>query len=81
MSDFNNTISSDVIRNANTLSCECGNKIFLQGVVFKEISKLITGSPENEVMQIAVFYCKECGKIPKNYDKEGVLLDELKTTK
>ena len=43
--------------------CDCGNKIWLQGLVLKKISKLLTQSGVDEMMPIPVFYCSKCGEI------------------
>ena len=43
--------------------CECGNKIWTQGIILKKVSSLISQSGVPEVMPIPVFLCSKCGEI------------------
>jgi hypothetical protein len=44
--------------------CECGSIMFTQTVSIKRISKLLTGAPNDEVVEIPLLKCDSCGKVP-----------------
>ena len=43
--------------------CECGNKIWIQGLILKKVSSLISQSGRPEVMPVPVFMCSKCGEL------------------
>jgi hypothetical protein len=47
--------------------CECGGNIFQDGYQIREISKFITGTPQNAVIPLQVFYCIKCYKVPAKF--------------
>lgn len=58
----------DINANKNATSnqfevCECGNKIWVQGLILKKISALLSQSGKEEVMPIPVFLCSKCGEL------------------
>lgn len=44
--------------------CECGSIMFTPTVSIKRISKLLTGAPNDEVVEIPLLKCDSCGKVP-----------------
>jgi hypothetical protein len=44
--------------------CECGSIMFTPTVSIKRISKLLTGSANDEVVEIPLLKCDSCGKVP-----------------
>lgn len=41
---------------------ECGFDIFVPGVKFRTISKIITGTPQDVMIPVDLYLCGECGK-------------------
>lgn len=39
----------------------CGSKFFEQAYMFKTVSKLLTGAPEDQIAPVQVFRCMDCG--------------------
>lgn len=61
----NNNIDISLKNNITTShieTCDCGNKIWTQGIILKKISKLISQSGTEEVMPIPIFICSKCGE-------------------
>jgi DNA-directed RNA polymerase subunit RPC12/RpoP len=56
------------ISTAETMTCpHCGNSIFLEAVVLKRLSALISPTGQEVVIPVPVFICSECKKIhPKS---------------
>jgi DNA-directed RNA polymerase subunit RPC12/RpoP len=50
------------LNDARDMSCECGNKIFMDGFSFKKVSRLITGGPKDAILPIQLYLCTQCGK-------------------
>lgn len=68
------------LKNTQGLQTEDGSSVFQQGVILRKISKFITGTSEDALMPIPVFYDTKTGKIvtdsvPKELREE--LADEL----
>lgn len=74
-------ITTAALKNAVMMECECGGQIFLQGIVIKKISKILSPSGENMEIPIQIIYCKNCGKILPETDKEGIIPEKLKSKK
>ena len=54
---------------AKSIKCdECGAEIFMPAMKFKTVSKLLTGSKEDQIIPIQVFVCMACGAVPKQFD-------------
>jgi len=45
------------------ITTESGGKVFQQGTILRKVSKFITGTPEDALLPIPVFYDPETGKI------------------
>lgn len=57
----------------------CGNEVFIPGIIFKTVPGLELGQgTENVQVPIKVFVCSKCGEL-SNYDKE--ILDAHAKTK
>jgi len=68
------------LKNTSEVKNSTGGSIFLQGVVLRTVSKFITGTDEDALLPIPVFYDSKTGKIltgsvPKDLREE--LKDEL----
>lgn len=54
---------------------KCGGDLFLPSFKFKKVSRLLTGSPKDQIIPIEVFVCGNCGTIlnellPKEFKNE-----------
>ena len=55
------------ISKADTITCDdCGNASFIQAFFLKKISALMSPTGKEALIQMQVFSCGNCGKIPKN---------------
>jgi hypothetical protein len=70
--DINPQLSLDIKKTTPILTA-AGGKIWHQGYILRKVSKFVTGTPEDNVLPIQVFYDPETGEILK----EG-LPEELK---
>ena len=41
----------------------CGGTVFVSGIKFRKISKLLTGQPADTVIPLEVYLCGNCGEI------------------
>jgi hypothetical protein len=64
MDQLNNPL---VVLNAPNIVCECGCKTFVQVCVLKKLSALVSPTGHQEVVEIPLYRCSECGKIPAEY--------------
>ena len=81
--DINQGINPNIIITSPNVVCECGNKVFIQGVILKKVSPLVTGSPTESLYPIPVYQCSKCGKIPSEFLKKGnakIILGETDDT-
>lgn len=51
------------LKSAQTVYSPEGNCIFAEGVILKKISKFVTGTPEDAIVPIPVFYDIQTGDI------------------
>lgn len=68
------------LKNTQALKTSDGSSVFQQGVILRKVSKFVTGTQEDAMMPIPVFYEPQTGKIltdsvPKELREE--LADEL----
>ena len=50
--------------------CQCGNEVFIPGVIFKKIPGMVLGQGSEPVqVPLKVFCCSKCGELSP-YDKE-----------
>ena len=74
------------IMDAPWMECECGGVSFTQVIMIKRISKLLTGAAQDTVMEVPMFKCESCGKMPefstKPFDtSDNPIPDNLKAVK
>ena len=50
------------LNDARDMNCECGNNVFMPGVRFKKLSKIMTGQPQDTIIPIEMYLCTQCGK-------------------
>jgi hypothetical protein len=57
------------LKQQETIKCEkCNSKYFKEVVLLKKIPKLLTGSPEDNIVPFPTYMCNDCGNV--NYDFE-----------
>lgn len=48
------------------LKCEnCSGMFFTESYMFKKVSKVITGTPEDAIVPIRAYRCQDCGEVLK----------------
>lgn len=56
------------VNDTKAVKCEiCGNEIFDQGVMLREVSPLLTGTGQPGIIPIPVFVCSKCGHVNKQF--------------
>jgi len=59
------------------VNCDnCGKDLFLPSMMFKKISKLLTGTPNDQIVPAEVFVCANCGTILKEVLPKGFKVDD-----
>ena len=43
--------------------CECGGRVYSEGVMIKRVSAILTGTGKGGVLPIPIFYCISCNKV------------------
>lgn len=61
------------LKSTTSIETPDGNKIFQQGVILRKVSKFITGTKEDSILPIPVFYDPQTNKI-----LEGTIPTELR---
>lgn len=74
-------LTPQMIKNATTVTCDCGGNIFTEKLVFKKMSAILSPTGKEEVIPMPVVVCEECGKVPTVFDKDGILPKEVKAKK
>lgn len=46
---------------------KCGKQIFTEGLLFRKVSPLLTGTGQPGLVPINVLYCVDCGTILEEY--------------
>lgn len=54
----------------------CDNDVFVTGMKFRKISKLLTGQPKDSIIPVEVYLCGNCGEINKELYPEELKLIE-----
>ena len=81
--DINQGINPSIIISSPNVVCECGNKTFIEAVILKKVSALVTGLATETLYPISVYQCSKCGKIPNEFLKRGnakLILGETDST-
>jgi hypothetical protein len=71
-------VTSDMIRNSKSITCECGGMLFQEKIFFKILSALISPSGKEETIPMPVFVCTNCGKVPSIFDAQNILPEEIR---
>jgi len=50
---------------------ECENLFFEKVTIIKKVSKLLTGSPTDELVPMETYICKDCGHTNKDFNILG----------
>ena len=60
------------VMDAPNVKCEeCGKIYFEKVTVIKKISKLLTGSPEDQLVPMETYVCRSCGHMNEDFDIVG----------
>jgi hypothetical protein len=51
------------LKNTTSIESPNGNRVFVQGVILRKVSKFVIGSDEDAIIPIPVFYDLNSGKI------------------
>ena len=49
-------------------NAECGNDMFMSAMKFRKVSKLIAGTPNDQIVPVQIFICTACGNVNKEFD-------------
>ena len=67
----NPTINYSAVIDSPNIVCECGCKTFAPAAILKKVSKIVTMTGRDEIVDIPVYVCTKCGKIPQEYMDKG----------
>lgn len=67
----NPTINYGAVIDSPNIVCECGCKTFAPAAILKKVSKIVTMTGRDEIVDIPVYVCTKCGKIPQEYLDKG----------
>ena len=67
----NPTINYGAVIDSPNIVCECGCKTFAPAAILKKVSKIVTMTGRDEIVDIPVYVCSKCGKIPQEYLDKG----------
>ena len=60
------------VMDSPNIKCEkCENIFFEKVTIIKKISKLLTGSPEDQLVPMETYVCAKCGHMNKEFDIVG----------
>jgi len=60
------------VMDSPNVECEkCENIFFEKVTIIKKISKLLTGSPEDQLVPMETYVCAKCGHMNKEFDIVG----------
>lgn len=65
-------VNINLAEQPNIECTECNGIYFEQAMQFKKVSKLLTGSPQDQIAPIQVFRCMDCGTPCTELMPEGV---------
>lgn len=61
-------INVDIRKNSKAIVCEeCGSEAFRDVIFLRKVSKLITGSSQDQIIPIPSFQCASCSHINKEF--------------
>lgn len=60
------------VMDSPNIKCEkCENIFFEKVTIIKKISKLLTGSPEDQLVPMETYVCRKCGHMNEEFDILG----------
>lgn len=45
------------------ITCKCGNNTFVEGLMLRKASRLLTGTTSDALIPIGVMYCVKCNEV------------------
>ena len=73
-------INQDMIKNATLVECECGGKLFVEKMILKKISPILSPTGKEELFPMNILVCEKCGLMPKSIpDPDNLIPAEFKT--
>lgn len=73
-------ITPEMIKNSQALRCDCGGMLFVEKLVFKRLSSILSPTGKDETIPMPVIVCENCGKVPTIFDPQNLMPKELKAT-
>ena len=64
-------IQVNVMDSPNVKCEQCENIFFEKVTIIKKISKLLTGSPEDQLVPMETYVCAKCGHMNEEFDIVG----------
>ena len=64
-------IQVNVMESPNVECEKCENIFFEKVTIIKKISKLLTGSPEDQLVPMETYVCAKCGHMNEEFDIVG----------
>jgi len=71
------SITTDMIKNFKTVTCQCGSMLFESAIIIKKISPVISPTGKEELYPMEILVCKKCGKVPSELGLDDILPDEI----
>lgn len=65
--DLQGINTAKIVMDSPNVVCECGCKTFIPAVLLKKVSALVSPTGNEELVDIPVYVCSKCGKIPQVY--------------
>ncbi len=65
--DLQGINTAKIVMDSPNVVCECGCKTFIPAVLLKKVSALVSPTGNEELIDIPVYVCSKCGKIPQVY--------------
>lgn len=67
----------ELIKQSKPVVCEkCGNQAFVGGLMFRRVSRLLTGDTEDTVLKFPVLACSACGHVNKEFMPDEIRGEE-----
>jgi len=73
-------ITPEMIKNSQSLKCDCGGTLFVEKLTFKKLSSILSPTGKDEIIPMPVIICETCGKVPSVFDPQGLIPKDLKAT-
>jgi hypothetical protein len=69
-------ITVEQIKNSKQVECDCGGVIFVEKMMFKKISPILSPTGNEEIYPMQVIVCDSCGKIPTQFNPHNLISEE-----